>query len=128
MSRPCSRWVFSGGGSFSGVLACRREYIRAFAAGGAVIYFDEKDCTRRTPAWITIGEKELVKSREAFRDFFRDQGQCMASSSATSPAPCQAYDGCDSATPVHYCEHPGDHVWPDFGTAAMWAFLKQHAG
>ena len=115
---------FSGGGSFSGVLGCRRGYIRAFAGGGAVEYFDRADCVQAPPAWITIGELELAPGREDFRDYFRDSAGCDATSTAVEPSPCVAYDNCDSATPVQYCEHPGDHIWPNFGTAATWTFLK----
>jgi poly(3-hydroxybutyrate) depolymerase len=116
---------FSGGGSFSGVLACRRTDIRAIAVGGSVIYFDEKDCVGDSAAWITIGTQEMNSGRAAFRDFFRDRAGCQSTSKAVPPPPCVAYDDCALATPVHYCEHPGGHVWPDFGSQAMWDFFSQ---
>lgn len=116
---------FSGGGSFSGVLGCRRTDIRAIAVGGSVSYFDEADCVGTPAAWITIGTEELNSGREAFRDWFRDRAGCAATSTATEPAPCVAYDGCDDGAPVHYCQHPGGHVWPDFGTQASWDFFRQ---
>ena len=116
---------FSGGGSFSGVLGCRRTDIRAIAAGGAVIYFDEQNCVGRPAAWITIGEGELSSGREAYRDFFRDRAGCQQGSSAVEPAPCVGYEGCGQDTPVHYCQHPGGHVWPGFGSQAMWDFFRQ---
>lgn len=116
---------FSGGGSFSGVLTCRRDDYRAMAVGGSVMYFEPQDCTRATPAWITIGTEELVPGREAFRDFFRDQAGCSETSTPVDPAPCVAYETCDVGTPVHYCQHAGDHVWPDIGSQAMWEFFKQ---
>jgi hypothetical protein len=115
---------FSGGGSFSGVLGCRRPDIRAIAVGGSVIYFDEADCIHTPAAWITIGEMELTADREAFRDFFRDRAMCSETSMSTEPAPCTAYDGCGSDTPVHYCQHPDGHIWPDFGSEAMWGFFS----
>jgi polyhydroxybutyrate depolymerase len=115
---------FSGGGSFSGLLGCRRTDIRAIAVGGSVLYFDPTDCLHAPAAWITIGELELTAGREEFRDFFRDLGGCSSTSAPTDPSPCQAYDACDTTTPVHYCQHPGDHVWPDFGSAAMWGFFQ----
>lgn len=115
---------FSGGGSFSGVLGCRRPDIRAIAVGGSVIYFDEADCVHTPAAWITIGEMELTAGREEFRDFFRDRASCEATTAATEPPPCVAYDGCDALIPVHYCEHPDGHIWPDFGSEAMWAFFQ----
>jgi len=116
---------FSGGGSFSGVLGCRRTDIRAMAVGGSVIYFDPADCVGKPASWITIGTQELVAGREQFRDFFRDLDGCDATSTATTPAPCTAYDACNAATPVHYCQHPDGHIWPAFGSQAMWDFFSQ---
>ncbi len=116
---------FSGGGSFSGVLGCRREYIRAIAVGGSVIYFDPADCVSTPAAWITIGTEELTGGREAYRDFFRDLAGCESGTMDTDPDPCVAYDGCGETTPVHYCQHPDGHIWPDFGTAAAWSFFQR---
>ncbi|MEJ7732028.1 MAG: hypothetical protein WKG00_22810 [Polyangiaceae bacterium] len=117
---------FSGGGSFSGLLGCVRDDIRAFASGGAVKYFEDTDCTLHTPAaWVTIGSGELVPERVAFREYWRERDGCMESSQATDPDPCVAYDGCDAATPMNYCQHGGGHEWPAFGTEAAWQFLKQ---
>ncbi len=62
--------------------------------------------------------------REERRDFFRDRAGCSATGTPTEPSPRQAYDGCDATTPMHSCEHPGDRVWPDFGSQAMWDFLS----
>jgi poly(3-hydroxybutyrate) depolymerase len=118
---------FSGGGSFSGVLGCRRDDIRAIAVGGSVIYFDEADCMHTPAAWITIGTQELTPAREEYRDFFRDRAGCAATSMPTTPDPCVTYDGCDATTPVHYCQHPDGHIWPDFGSQAMWDFFSQFA-
>ena len=114
---------FSGGGSFAGVLACRRPDVRAIAVGGAVLYVPAATCTRPVPAWITIGALELVPAREEYRDTFRDLAGCAATTSATPPAPCTAYAGCMPEAPVHYCPHPGDHIWPSFASAAMWQFF-----
>ncbi len=115
---------FSGGGSFSGVLGCRRTDIRGIAVGGSVIYFDEANCVGTPAAWITIGTEELVPGREAYRDFFRDRAGCEATSTATEPAPCVAYEGCGAETPVHYCQHPDGHIWPAFGSEASWSFFQ----
>jgi polyhydroxybutyrate depolymerase len=116
---------FSGGGSFSGVLGCMRDDIRAIASGGAIIYFEPADCINAPAAWVTIGELELIPGREEFRDFWRDTGGCDETTMPVEPDPCVAYDNCNADTPVHYCQHAGDHVWPDFGTEAAWAFLSQ---
>lgn len=116
---------FSGGGSFSGVLGCRRDYIRAIAVGGSVIYFEEADCTETPAAWITIGELEYNDGRAAFRDFFRDHAGCQETSMPGMPDGCVEYDGCGSDTPITYCSHPADHVWPSIGTEATKTFFQQ---
>lgn len=116
---------FSGGGSFSGVLGCRREDIRAIAVGGSVIYFDQADCINTPAAWITIGAGEQAQGRTDYLEFFRERAGCQATSMPTSPDPCVAYEGCSDGTPVHYCEHSGAHVWPALGTQASWDFFSQ---
>lgn len=115
---------FSGGGSFSGVLGCRRPDIRAIAVGGSVIYFDTGACVNTPAAWVTIGEGELSAGREAYRDFWRDRASCAATTMSTAPDPCVAYDACGAGTPVHYCQHPAGHIWPDFASEAMWGFFE----
>jgi polyhydroxybutyrate depolymerase len=116
---------FSGGGSFSGVLGCRRDYIRAIGSGGSVIYFEEADCISTPASWTTMGDMEIADRGTTFRDFFRDRAGCDETSMPTDPDPCIAFDGCDPATPVTYCQHPAGHVWPDFGTAAVWQYFSQ---
>jgi polyhydroxybutyrate depolymerase len=115
---------FSGGGSFSGVLGCRRSDIRAIATGGAVIYFDPADCVSTPSAWVTLGALEYSDSRAAFRDFWRDGASCAETSLPTGPDSCLAYDGCAPDLAVHYCPHEGDHVWPSFGTQSAWDFFQ----
>ncbi len=114
---------FSGGGSFAGVLGCRRQDIRGIAVGGSVLYFDQASCVSTPAAWITIGAEELNSGREALRDLFRERAGCESTSEPTAPEPCVVYDGCDATTPVHYCQHPGGHVWPGFGAQASWDFF-----
>jgi polyhydroxybutyrate depolymerase len=116
---------FSGGGSFSGVLGCRREYIRGIAVGGSVIYFEPADCVSAPAAWITIGEMETTPEREAFRDFFRDLAGCAATSMPGMPDGCVGYDDCNAETPVTFCSHPAGHEWPSIGTDATKAFFEQ---
>lgn len=116
---------FSGGGSFSGALGCYRSDIAAIAAGGAVTYFEEAECVGKPAAWITIGDGEAVEGRLAFRDYWRAYAGCQESSSEVEPAPCIAYECPDPARPVQFCSHPGDHVWPAFGTQAAWDFVSQ---
>ncbi len=115
---------FSGGGSFSGVLGCRRDYIRAIAVGGSVIYFDPEECVSAPAAWITIGEDEYTEGRAAFRDFFQELAGCQETSTPYEPKGCVAYDSCGPDTPAVYCSHPAGHVWPSIGTDATHAFFS----
>jgi polyhydroxybutyrate depolymerase len=115
---------FSGGGSFSGVLGCRRSDIRAFAAGSGVAYYDPKDCIGHPAAWLTVGADELIPARAAFRDDWVQRAGCQPMTTATPPASCLAYQ-CPAATPVHHCVHPGGHLWPDYGTQAAWDFFAR---
>jgi polyhydroxybutyrate depolymerase len=116
---------FSGGGSFSGVLGCRREYIRAIAVGGSVIYFEPDQCVSTPAAWITIGDGELTAGREEFRDFFRDLAGCAETTTPGAPDGCGDYDGCGADTPVTFCSHPAGHEWPSIGTDATKAFFER---
>lgn len=116
---------FSGGGSFSGVLGCRREYIRAIAVGGSVIYFEPDQCVSTPAAWITIGDEEYTTGREEFRNFFRDLAGCSETSTAGEPEGCVDYEGCGPDTPVTFCSHPAGHVWPSIGTDATKAFFER---
>lgn len=115
---------FSGGGSFSGLLACRRTDIRAIAVGGSVLYYDPAACVGRAAAWVTIGDQESTVDRQRFRDDVRARAGCLATDTATTPAGCVAYDGCPARTPVQFCAHPGGHEWPSFGSQAMAAFFR----
>lgn len=115
---------FSGGASFSGVLGCRRSDIRAIATAGAVSYFDAKDCVGNPAAWIAIGEGELLAGRTAFRDFWRMRATCQTTSMPVEPSPCIAYS-CPADRPVHYCQHPGGHIWPSFASKAAVDFFLE---
>ncbi len=115
---------FSGGGSFAGLLGCRRADIRAVAVGGAVGYFDPAECVGTPAAWITLGDLEITNARLAFRDLMRTRAGCAETSAPVAPAPCQAYDDCDEGTPVHFCPHVSGHVWPDIGNDGMWTFFR----
>jgi poly(3-hydroxybutyrate) depolymerase len=116
---------FSGGGSFSGALGCYRTDIAAIAMGGAVSYFEEAACVGKPAVWVTIGDQEAIQSRLDLRDFWRSYAGCEQSGSVVEPATCTAYTCPDVARQVQFCSHPGDHVWPSFGTEASWTFLSR---
>jgi polyhydroxybutyrate depolymerase len=115
---------FSGGGSFSGLLGCRREYIRAISVGGSVIYFDTDDACVNTPAaWITIGQGEQADGRSSYREFFRDLAGCDEADAPDEG--CVEYSSCAEDDPVIYCTHPAGHQWPDIATDATRDFFRQ---
>lgn len=115
----------SGGGSFSGVLGCHRTDVRAIAASGSVIYFDEADCVGKPAAWITIGVDEAIPERIEYRDFFRTFAGCAETSKASEPEGCVLYDCPSAERPVEFCSHPGGHEWPDYGATASVDFFEQ---
>lgn len=114
---------FSGGGSFSGVLGCRRSDIRAFAAGGSVVYFDAEDCVNAPPAWIALSEGDATDQRLEFVDHFRAAAGCAETSSTILPDGCIAYDSCEPDSPIVYCNHPGGHELPDYFMVEAWSFF-----
>jgi polyhydroxybutyrate depolymerase len=115
----------SGGGSYSGVLGCMRNDIRAFAASGAVIYFDKAECVGKPAAWITIGVDESIPERIEYRDFFRSYTTCAETSKSASPMGCVLYDCPDPKRPIEFCSHVGGHEWPDYGSQATFDFFSQ---
>jgi hypothetical protein len=114
---------FSGGGSFSGVLGCRRTDIRAFAAGGSVIYFDPATCVGDAAAWIVLSEEDATADRLAYRDFFVERANCDAADFMGQD--CFEYENCDAQSPVTFCSYPGGHDWPSFGVEDSWAFFSR---
>jgi polyhydroxybutyrate depolymerase len=115
----------SGGGSYSGVLGCMRPDIRAFAASGAVIYFDKAKCVGKAAAWITIGMDEAIPERIDYRDFFRTFAGCAETSKSVTPSGCVVYDCPDPKRPIEFCSHVGGHEWPDYGSQATVDFFTQ---
>jgi hypothetical protein len=115
---------FSGGGSFSGVLGCRRTDIRAFAAGGSVIYFDPAECVGTPAALIALSEGDATEDRLAYVDYFRTRAGCAETSSTVEPAACIAYEDCAPEAPIHYCAHPGGHELPEYFMTAAWDFFS----
>lgn len=117
---------FSGGGSFSGVLGCRRRDVRAFASGGSVVYFDPDDCVGDAAAWIALSDGDETVDRQAFRDFFVERAGCEGAPPADFS--CVEYSECAPESPVVYCRYPGGHDWPEFGVEEAWSFFSRFVG
>jgi hypothetical protein len=46
-----------------------------------------------------------------------------APSEPTTPAGCEAYDGCRGKVPSTWCSYPGGHMIPSLAPAAIWNFF-----
>jgi len=127
--------IFSTGHSFGGYmtnrLGCSRaDVLRGVApvAGGPAF---GGTCGGEIAALLVHGTNdptvEITQGMDA-RDAYLAASGCSMTSAPTPPAPCAAYDGCSSASPVVWCEHDteeGDaHGWPDFAATAIWGFLS----
>jgi len=67
---------------------------------------------------------EPLTAGQNSRDHFLQINGCGSTSSATSPAPCVAYAGCQPKKPVVWCQHEGGHEIPAFTASAIWSFFS----
>ena len=119
---------FSAGGYFTNTLACQMpDVFRAVApiAGG----LGARNCVQHNiAAWITHGDMDmnvLISLGISARDYYLTRNHCTMTSTATTPSPCIAYDGCDSGYPVHWCQFSGGHMVPSFAGTGIWSFFSQ---
>jgi polyhydroxybutyrate depolymerase len=116
---------FSYGGYMSNTLGCARAgVVRAIAplsGGGPWPPCDGQPVA----AWIAHGTSDQTVGQEqgeGSRDHWLAADGCAATSHATSPSPCQAYDGC-GANPVVWCPFSGGHEVQAWEPPAVWAFF-----
>ena len=108
---------FSGGASFSSLLACKRDFLRAFGSCGGIPGYDgytAADC-KPLPAWIDQG------ARDGMVELWTAKDGCMQQIPGAHPN-CTQY--VCSIAPVIYCTN-GAHAWPTFGDQDVAAFFKQ---
>ena len=108
---------FSGGASFSNLLACQRRFLRAVAGGGGIPGYNgytAADC-QPMPTWIDEG------MRDGLLELWTAKDGCMQSMPGVR-ANCRQY--VCSIAPVVYCTN-GAHVWPSYGSGDVAAFFKQ---
>jgi polyhydroxybutyrate depolymerase len=121
----------SYGGYFSNQIGCEADDVfRAVASimGGGPLPLAGVTCDRPMAAWIGHGRMDTVNAftqGEESRDHWTSVNHCATTTSAVTPAPCVAYDGCDPGYPVHWCAFDGGHAIPDFAPPAIWSFLAQ---
>ena len=108
---------FSGGASFSNLLACQRNFLHAVAGGGGIPGYNgytAADC-KPMPAWIDEG------ARAGLVEMWTAKNGCTTSMPGVR-ANCRTYN-C-SIAPVVYCTN-GAHTWPGYGSGDVAAFFKQ---
>ena len=135
----CTGRTYSMGHSFGGymsnTLACYRggtgpDAVRAIAsiAGGGPF----GACPGGPVSALLIhgtGDQVVPLAQgEGSRDTWRAKAGCAATSTAITPAPCVAYDGCAGGDVVRWCPHAeaanGGHGWPSFAAPAAWALFQ----
>lgn len=67
-----------------------------------------------------------VSASEGARDSLATRNGCEATRTATTPAPCEALDGCDAGLPVVWCETSGmgHSRQDDFAAPTFWGFFE----
>jgi len=120
----------SHGGFFSNCLGCGRgtalRAIAPVAGGGPFLPCDGGGVA----VWIAHGTLDStvdISYGEASRDHWRVENGCADTTTATTPSPCVAFDGCDTGLPVVWCQHEetalGGHGWPSFAPQGIWSFF-----
>jgi poly(3-hydroxybutyrate) depolymerase len=119
----------SSGGFFTNTLGCERgDVLRAIApvSGGGPFVFGGTTCAGEVATWIAHGENDETvefSSGEDSRDHWLEANGCGETSSATTPAGCVEYQGCDAGFPVHFCVYQEGHDWPEFGPEGIADFF-----
>jgi len=121
----------SFGGFMSNALACFRggttpTAVRAIAsiAGGGPF----GACSGGPISAVIIhGMQDQVvpfTQGEGSRDAWRTDAGCAATSTAITPSPCVAYDGCTGGLAIQFCAHNepqgSGHGWPAFAAGGAW--------
>jgi polyhydroxybutyrate depolymerase len=119
----------SSGSYFSHRFACDRgNIVRAVAtSSGGQRKERTLDCKVAVSAWLSNGASDdpgHVMGTQQARDVWLKLAGCsLTGATPTTPSPCVAYPGCREGYAVHYCQHPGGHPFPSYGTAGVIDFL-----
>lgn len=120
---------YSSGAFMTHLLSCvRGDKIRGVAsiAGGQ----GGSQCTGKVAALLIHDENDTtvqISASEAARDRYLSENGCGDTTAPFDPSPCVAYDGCDPALPVVWCQTSGkNHDRQDgFAGPAFWGFLSK---
>jgi poly(3-hydroxybutyrate) depolymerase len=127
---------FSYGGMMSDSIGCEMaDVFRAIAPmAGAIPNADHpySGCNKANDhpiaVWMSHGDADNVVPLADGKDalaLFVARNQCRAETSAVTPSPCVAYQGCTAGYPIHFCQFSGGHSAPSFASAAIWSFFNQ---
>jgi polyhydroxybutyrate depolymerase len=118
----------SSGSYFSHRFACDRgNIVRAVAtSSGGQRKERPLACKLPVSAWLSNGAGDdpgHVMGTQQARDIWAALAGCSKETVPVMPSPCVAYKGCRPGYAVHYCQHPGGHPFPSYGTAGVTGFL-----
>ncbi len=117
----------SSGGFFSNSLGCQRgDVLRAIAPVSGGGPFGRPTCRGEVAVFLAHGTADPTvpfATGQASRDYWATRNGCdTGSTTGAPPSPCVAY-AC-TGQPEWWCEHGGEHEWPAFAPAAIWAFFS----
>lgn len=119
---------FSRGAAMSNLLGCvRGDKIRGIGPLAGWQPARQTDCRGRPAAWFAHGTSDgavpIVQGTRSLGLQMVRNG-CEAATAPTPPSPCVAQQGCDTGSPVVWCEIPGDHGTPiEWSVPALWKFF-----
>lgn len=124
---------FSNGARMTSMLGCHRgdrfRGIAPVAPGGndKTLPLATSACAGEVAIWegVGTGDVDHLEGAALVRDHYRSANGCAATKKATTPAGCEAFDGCRAEVPSVYCTYPGGHSWPSIGTNAVWSFFSK---
>ncbi|HKO53108.1 MAG TPA: prolyl oligopeptidase family serine peptidase [Polyangiaceae bacterium] len=121
---------FSYGGMMSNTIGCEMaDVFRAIAPMSGALYSGcTKSNTQPIAVWMSHGTGDDVvplADGKAALDVFLKKNGCGTQTTAVTPTPCVAYQGCSAGHPVNYCEFDGKHSAPSFASSAVWQFFSQ---
>jgi polyhydroxybutyrate depolymerase len=122
---------FSLGARMTSMLGCYRgDRLRAIAPvapGGDENTLPLSGCVGEVAIWEGWGTEDADHEQGAIRvrDYYRAANGCTTTRKATTPAGCEAFEGCRTEVPSVWCTYPLGHAWPQIGAAGVWTFFAR---
>jgi len=121
---------FSYGGIFSLTLGCQMSNVFRAIAPESGEFFGNCTASGAGPVavWQSQGDSDTTvppANAQSANNYFVTKNHCSTQTTAVSPSPCVAYQGCDSGYPVTWCEFSGGHMPWSQAPDPVWAFFNQ---